>query len=180
MIIILVLLAVGVMLGFMILGQLSREKARVVTDTVAGSDLTTRGAGGVGGADGLGSSANGGMSGGPGAGGGQTTMVAAKDEKGSAPLTGRASEEAGAARAAKLGEKANEGPVEVAKPVNQPGYNRADSAAEVYGRRKPPPSETQLEARPYEWTFPIVAFILMATFLFVLYYLFMAPSPARR
>ncbi len=180
MIIIVVLLAVGVMLGFMILGQLSREKTRAVTDTVAGTDSTTRGGRGVGGADGLSGSANGGMSGGPGGGGAQTTFVAASDGKPSAPLTGKEAEEAGATRAAKFGEEANERPVEIAKAVDKPGYNRADSAAEVYGRQQTPQIESATEARPYEWTFPILAFILMATFLFVLYYLFMAPSTARR
>lgn len=180
MIIIVVLLAVGVMLGFMILGQLSREKTRAVTDTVAGTEGSSRGARGVGGAEGLAGSANGGMSGGPGGGGAQTTYVSADEGKGSAPLSGKAAEEEGAARAARLGEKAVEEPVQIAKPVEKPGFNRADSAAEVYGRQAKPQVESALESRPYEWSFPILAFILMATFLFVLYYLFMAPTTARR
>ena len=184
-VVILVLLAVGVILGFMFLGQNARGQMGNVTEKVGGTTATGEGAPVV--------TATlddaGGMSGqdagrtGAGVAGGSGTELAAATDGGSNASTGFAgsgtnSTATGGRRGGSDGAPGAAGGTKIEAAV-APAPNSAD---QVYGKgaRTAPHQEDVNAPHPMAWSFPFLAALGLALLLATGYYLFMAPGGQRR
>jgi len=184
-VVILVLLAVGVILGFMFLGQNARGQMGNVTEKVGGTAATGEGAvvvnttldnaGGMSGEDG-------GRPGAAGAEGGSgTQLAAATDGSSGARFTagsGTTEDSSGGRSGSASGQSGAAGSQKIEAAVAPP----PNSAEAVYGKgaTAPPHQENLNQPHPMAWSFPFLAALGLALLLATGYYLFMAPSGQRR
>jgi len=177
-VVIILLLAVGAILGFMLFGQMSRDKVRTVADKVGGTSATL---------DGGPSTNTSGLATGDGSGG---TAAAMSGTGGTAAATGGSGAlgpggAVGSEEVALGGGKRKLGEVDEPEPAPVAGAGSSaaggiNSPAEVYGAKANTPVVFEEEKNPYAWSFPYLAFIAMAVFMFLMYYLFMAPKPGKQ
>ncbi len=184
-VVILVLLAVGVILGFMFLGQNARGKMGNVTEKVGGTTATGEGAivvnvpldsaGGMSGEDG-------GSTGGAGVAGSSGAQLASASDGGSSATFSAGSATSGSSsggRSASSDGSSGASGGEKIEAAVAPSSNSADA---VYGRgsKAPPHQENLNQPHPLAWSFPFLAALGLALLLATGYYLFMAPGGKRR